>query len=123
MLMPPIRMYHCDTLFSCQLVMKLVRYLGAYYPSTQPFFFFFFTLAIKSPQFPCLQLKHERQWTDAPSLQPQPLPCQTMEAGEQPIEKVHLLGQQGRGRRHQPAALREGGPVPPSLLCGKRGCL
>lgn len=46
-----------------------------------------------------------------------------MEAGEQPIEKVHLLGQQGRSRGHQPAALREGGPVSASLLCGEHGRL
>lgn len=71
MLMPPIRMYHCDILFSCQLVMKLVRYLGAYYPSTHSLFFFFFTLAIKSPQFLCMQLK---AWTavDGRSLPPTP---------------------------------------------------
>lgn len=67
--------------------------------------------------------KHERKRRAARPLLPQPLRYQTMEAGEQPIEKVHLLGQQGRGRRHQPAAVREGGPEPASLPCGKHVCL
>lgn len=66
--------------------------------------------------------EHEWYWEAAPCNHQQ-LPWQTMATGEQPVEKVHLLGQPRRGCRHQSTALREGDPVSRSLLLGQRGCL
>lgn len=66
--------------------------------------------------------EHEWYWEAAPCNHQQ-LPWQTMATGEQPVEKVHLLGQPRRGRRHQSTALREGDSVSGPLVLGQRGRL
>lgn len=87
MLMPPIRMYHCDILFSCQLVMKLVRYLGAFYPSTHSLFFFFYI----SNQVPTVSLSAAKSMNGSgrtvPPSNPNHFPAKLWRLANNPLKR------------------------------------